>query len=118
MLENNGKGTTAGRLRYFAHAKYGSIKALAKAMGVSPSTLSQYTTGKCIPGNIMQERLRSLGCDIEWLITGSSVNHEIKRIRREFALLMKEYRAVQHRLSIVEENLLDLHSKVKLNGTG
>lgn len=74
-------------------------------MGVSPSTLSQYTTGKCIPGNLMQDRLRSLGCDIEWLITGSLVTHEIKKMRREFALLMKEYRAFQQRLSNVEDKL-------------
>lgn len=118
MAKNNGMDSTASRLRYFAHTKYGNIKSLAEAMGVSPSTLSQYTTGKCVPGNLMQERLRSLGCDIEWLITGSSVTHEIKKMRREFALLMKEYRAFQQRLSNVEENILDLNGKFKNNGAG
>lgn len=115
MSEIIGKDTAAGRLRYFAHTKYGSIKALAAAMGVSPSTLSQYTTGKCIPGNLMQERLRSLGCDIEWLITGSSITHEVKRMRKEFALLMKEYRVFHQRLSNVEENIEELNGKLKVD---
>ena len=35
-----------------------------------PESLYQYLTGDHSPGRSMQERLRRLGCDIEWLMTG------------------------------------------------
>jgi transcriptional regulator with XRE-family HTH domain len=118
MLENRSKETVAGRLRYFAHLRFGSIKELATAMRVSPSTLSQYTTGKCVPGNLMQKRLRELGCDIEWLITGESVTHELKNIKSEFAYLMSEYRVFHQRLTVVEQTIDVLKNDNRLAGEG
>lgn len=60
---------TGARLKEWAISRWGSVHALATAMGLShPSTLYQYVQGQSRPGNRMQERLRALGCDIEWLL--------------------------------------------------
>lgn len=37
---------------------------------MSPQDLNRYLSGKAVPGNKIQTRLRKLGCDIEWLMTG------------------------------------------------
>lgn len=37
---------------------------------MTPQQLNGYLTGARLPGNEMHSRLRSLGCDIEWLMTG------------------------------------------------
>jgi transcriptional regulator with XRE-family HTH domain len=59
------------RLRRFALAKYGSINALAKALGTQGGSLrSNYLSGKSVPGGEMLAKLHSLGCDPTWLLTG------------------------------------------------
>jgi len=66
MAKNNQIGQ---RLRVFAH-KFGGPTGLANTLKVSPQQLSEYFSGRRIPGNAMQKRLREAGCDIEWLMTG------------------------------------------------
>lgn len=48
------------------------MAALARAIGKSAQHLTPYSTGKYKPGNELQEDLRKVGCDIEWLMTGIS----------------------------------------------
>jgi repressor LexA len=60
----------AERLKEFGLSKFGSLKEFAEALKISPEHLSQYVNGKSKPGNKTQQRLRGLGCDIEWLMTG------------------------------------------------
>lgn len=72
------KNSTGERLLLFAQKKtgkkHGAQKELAEMLGISTPTLSPYIKGHIKPGNEMQEKLRSIGCDIEWLMTG----HESK----------------------------------------
>lgn len=68
MTENSGIGS---RLREFSE-NFGGPSGLAKAMGVSPQHLNDYLNGRRTVGMKMQARLRKVGCDIEWLITGKS----------------------------------------------
>jgi transcriptional regulator with XRE-family HTH domain len=58
------------RLRSFAEGRYKSMVAFAESLGVSASQINDYLSGRRTPGNTMQSRLRDLGCDIEWLMTG------------------------------------------------
>lgn len=58
------------RLRQWGVDKFGNLTEFASQLGISASNLSQYLSGKSMPGNKMQERLRKLGCDITWLMTG------------------------------------------------
>lgn len=64
------------RLNEFVKNKYGGkhgYKSMfAKELGVSPGQVSQYLSGERIPGNKFQEKLRNIGCDIEWLMTGEN----------------------------------------------
>jgi transcriptional regulator with XRE-family HTH domain len=58
------------RIREFGLSKFSSLKAFSEALGIAQSMLSNYLAGVRRPGNGMQSRLRDLGCDIEWLMTG------------------------------------------------
>lgn len=58
------------RLKDFGLSHYPSLKAFAEALDVPQSTLSNYLAGDRTPGNKLQSKLRDLGCDIEWLMTG------------------------------------------------
>ncbi len=123
MLDDKSKQEISKRLRYFAHMRFGSLKELAAHLGVTSSTLSQYTTGKSIPGNTMQSRLRDIGCDIEWLMTGESepvqtedvsISQEFKRLRKEFSTLLREYNNFNKRLQKVESLLFTLTEEYKI----
>lgn len=62
------------RLKLWAIQRYGSIRALAVAMGMEhPEAIYQYVGGQSLPGNRQQERLRALGCDLNWLLGYSDV---------------------------------------------
>lgn len=60
----------AERLREFGDRQFKSSVDFAKALGVSPQNLNSYLTGQRVPGNKMQRKLRVLGCDVGWLMTG------------------------------------------------
>lgn len=47
----------------------------ARALGMRPQTLNNYLAGQAKPGNVLQARLRELGCDIEWLMTGKKAGY-------------------------------------------
>jgi transcriptional regulator with XRE-family HTH domain len=64
------------RLIEFGKSKFGGDfgwKAkFARALGMTLQGLNPYLQGSSIPGNKLQTRLRELGCDIEWLMTGKT----------------------------------------------
>lgn len=43
----------------------------AKALAMDHGALRNYMVGDRTPGPVMQAKLRALGCDIEWLMTGN-----------------------------------------------
>jgi transcriptional regulator with XRE-family HTH domain len=51
---------------------YGMGVKFAAKLGISTQQLTNYLNGRSVPGNVMQVRLRQLGCDIEWLMTGKT----------------------------------------------
>jgi len=69
----------AQRLQLFGKglfgAEHGWRTRFAKALGISPQQLNDYLTGRRLPGNKMQTRLRLLHCDIHWLMTGETQKH-------------------------------------------
>lgn len=62
------------RLNEYVKDKYGDkhgYKSLfGKDIGASSSQVTQLLNGERIPGNKIQDKLRQLGCDVEWLMTG------------------------------------------------
>lgn len=69
------------RLDEFARSKYGDERGykakLSKELEISSSQVSQYLSGARIPGSKIQKRLRNIGCDIEWLISGERNNQQV-----------------------------------------
>jgi hypothetical protein len=65
-------GEISKRLKKWGLEEFGSLVSFAQALGISQQSLHDYTSGRTRPGNKMQPRLRRLGCDVEWLMTGSS----------------------------------------------
>lgn len=62
----------SARLRDFGGKKFVSMAEFARALKISPQGFTKYLNGSQQPGNMVQQRLRALGCDIEWLMTGVS----------------------------------------------
>lgn len=66
------------RIKIFAKQKYTTLKELAKDLEISPQQLNQYTTGKREPGCKILSKLLSLGCDINWLLSGTKLSESYK----------------------------------------
>lgn len=58
------------RLRSFGTTAFGSVKSFAESLGMQPSNLQKYLSGKREPGAIVLARIAELGCNIHWLISG------------------------------------------------
>lgn len=85
------------RIRTFAKRKYGTLKALAEAMEISPQQLQQYISGNREPGSRILIKFLRLGCDINWLLGGSE-SLESYRIYK----LETQIRKLQTSLSQIE----------------
>ncbi len=55
----------------------------ARALAMSPQALQNYLQGKMLPGNAVQEKLRALGCDIEWLMTGKKSGYAQEQYKKQ-----------------------------------
>ena len=71
------------RIKIFAKQRYNTLKELAEALNISPQQLNQYTTGKREPGCKILSKLLDLGCDINWLLSGSKISESYKIITLE-----------------------------------
>jgi len=67
----NKKRPISARLREFGEKKFSSMTEFSSALNMMPQTLNSYLSGASGIGSKMQEKLRILGCDIEWLMTGT-----------------------------------------------
>lgn len=59
------------RLNAFRDSRGWSISELARQIGMSAQATRVYTTGESVPGGEVLYKLASLGCDINWLLTGT-----------------------------------------------
>ena len=58
------------RLRKYATKKYGSIREMARQLGMCPETVHQYASSGKVPSKRLLDRLRVSGIDMKWLLTG------------------------------------------------
>src|SRR5579862_3072194 len=58
------------RLRAWGRERYGSMAEFARVLEIHPQTLNKYLQGEMKPGNELQTKLRTLGADIEEMMTG------------------------------------------------
>ena len=88
MGRNKTREEVGDRLREFA-TRFGGPTALAREIDISPQAITEYLSGRRVPGNKMQARLRELGCDTAWLITGQTtddINREYETWKRRTLL--------------------------------
>lgn len=97
----------ATRLRQSLERKYGGLNESAKALDISPENLSQYWTGKSLPGNKMQQRLRDKAIDATWIITG--VTPDLERQQKEIQKEIEERKIINY----LDAKGLDTLEKVK-----
>ena len=68
--------SVAQSLREFGEGKFGSDhgwqKAFAEALGITPQSLNAYLAGRISVGVKLQARLRALGADVEYIMTGKT----------------------------------------------
>lgn len=90
---NNERVEISNRLRDFAHSKCGNERGwqstFAGMLEIPQGHISPYLRGEKTPGPKLQERLRRLGCDIEWLMTGNT-HIDRNEISDEDKLLLKQ----------------------------
>lgn len=87
--------TPGERLRQFAEKRYGSVYKLSKQLGITPSSLHQYVSGRRQLGNKMQNRLRELGVDVEFIMTGKT-SFELHKEREKKAPPVVAFHAPGH----------------------
>lgn len=58
---------------------------MADALDMSFENLSQYLSGRALPGNKLQSKLNKLGCDTIWLMYGKSAESPESEIAKRFA---------------------------------
>jgi hypothetical protein len=93
------KNVVAGRLREFAR-RFDSLAELARLLEMkTPQQLQPYLTGKSLPGFELLARLRTLGCDPNWLMSGEAK----PPITPAFTEDKLEYDDEQMRLEVEEE---------------
>jgi hypothetical protein len=63
-------GDLGTRLKEWLLRVYGSMYQASLSVGMHPSSLNKYTSGKHLPGSGILIRLAELGCNINWLLTG------------------------------------------------
>lgn len=85
----------ASRLREIGE-NFGGMAKFAQLMGMKTQTLNPYWVGKMKPGNKLQDRLRELGADLEYIMTGKKVFLEesnVKPARGNFFKVIKSINA-------------------------
>jgi transcriptional regulator with XRE-family HTH domain len=90
----------AKRLRDWGVSRFGSVTKFAEKLGISPENLSPYLNGKRRPGNKMQDRLRALECDLNYLFTGET-NDAIKKRFAEIVEREKKQQPTEKEFAIL-----------------
>ena len=92
MHIKGGTSTVGDRLRLFGKEKFKTMTTFAAALKMKPQALNVYLVGQSLPGNTLQAKLRKMGCDINWLITGERIlkESEDKRSRNPFEVDLRE----------------------------
>ena len=100
--------TTGDRLRQFAIQNFGSVTALCEALKMTPQGLYAYISNRSKPGSSLQEKLRAVGCDIEWLMTG--VKKDTAETTQRIAKTMDEREVY---IRVLEIEVRSLREKVQ-----
>jgi transcriptional regulator with XRE-family HTH domain len=65
------------KMRRFGLSRYSSLGEFATALDMSLASLSQYLNDKSLPGAKILQKLRGLGCDMNWLLDENETSQVI-----------------------------------------
>lgn len=85
------------RLREFGEQKFGKrgMAKFAEALGMTPGALSSsYLSGRSVPGHKLQGKLRELGADVEFIMTGHKTIIEESNVFRVKGAWFKVVRSI------------------------
>ncbi|MFN8359344.1 MAG: helix-turn-helix transcriptional regulator [Candidatus Kapaibacterium sp.] len=74
LLQLNNKQEISQRLENWIHNNFRTKTEFCQKSGMSLQSLNMYTSGKSGIGTKFLNRLREMGCDVEWLISGREAN--------------------------------------------
>lgn len=104
MVDN--LGTIGERLRQFAN-EVGGVTKLAELLNIKPPSLYDYLNDKSVPGGLFLRELNNLGCDINWLLTGQTIEEKGKPTspdyRDKIKKLEEENRLLRDRISQISQ---------------
>jgi hypothetical protein len=104
------------RLKDFADKEYGSIPSLAKEIEMNQSQLQNYVYRKKnqpLPGAEVLLKLRKVGCDINWLLTGEKNKSNEARTKLPMHLFNKVMKKYGINSAEQLDEILDLFSDLK-----
>ncbi len=69
-------------------------------MGIQSQSLTPYVNNLTTPGTVTQNKLRDLGCDIEWLMTGKEPHQRaVESNATDFVKLLEDKDTLIYRLT-------------------
>ena len=115
----NNKIEIGNRLKMWGLEHFETLAEFAKKLDIAPQNLNNYINGERTPGNKMKWRLRQLGCDIIWLITGEKVEATVEKYNeslmgRKMRLTEQQVLMAEHLQMIGIDNLEKLKYKLEL----
>lgn len=95
------------KIREFGESRFSSVKEFADALEMAPSNLQSYMRDDFGVGQKILKKLRSLGCDLNWLLD----DNDEKPVQ-----ISKEFYKLQTKLKKVSEEAAEYKSKLdKIN---
>lgn len=76
-INNEEKKIIGLRLKEFANEKFGSVSELSRILGYNENSLASYIYGRAVPGTKLLKKLRMLGCNTHYLLTGQKYEEEV-----------------------------------------
>ena len=106
------KISLGSKIKEFGENKFKTVVSFSEATGKSTTDLYRYFNGKVIPGADFIQRLKQLGCDINWLL--SNDNKELNRVSAPVCIsTLKELEKENNMLKKEIKNLYSLLSKIE-----
>lgn len=93
-------------MREFGEKNFPNTTIFAEALGMTQPSLSQYLNNKRSPGAGILQRLRELGCDLNWLLSDDPVICIVSEPRVNYGepnKLKKELEAIRSAVQRLEQ---------------
>lgn len=101
-------------LRIWAKNNFGKYQNLAAELNMSSSSLQTYLNGESIPGGKILAKLAQLGCDLNWLLNGTTtntVNETLEGYGMNYKTILEENKKLHDDLDRLKIKVFDLQEE-------